>query len=51
MTQRGCGKPLEQVIKDINPVLRGYSQYFRITNSSRELPKIAGGLRSIQLKL
>lgn len=55
MTQRGCGKPLEQVIKDINPVLRGFSQYFRIANSSRELSKIAGWLRrrlrSIQLKL
>ncbi|MGR5259745.1 group II intron reverse transcriptase/maturase [Vibrio astriarenae] len=55
MTKRRGGKPLEQVIKDINPVLRGFSQYFRITNSNREFTKIAGWLRrrlrSIQLKL
>ena len=55
MTKRGCGKPLEQVIKDLNPVLRGFSQYFRITNSSREFSRLAGWLRrrlrSIQLKL
>ncbi|MGR5169501.1 group II intron reverse transcriptase/maturase, partial [Vibrio astriarenae] len=55
MTKRRGGKPFEQVIKDINPVLRGFSQYFRITNSNREFTKIAGWLRrrlrSIQLKL
>ena len=55
MTKRNGGKPLEQVIKELNPVLRGFSQYFRVTNTSREFSKIAGWLRrrlrGIQLKL
>ena len=55
MTRRNGGKPLEQVIKELNPVLRGFSQYFRIANAKRELSKIAGWLRrrlrSIQLRL
>ena len=55
MTKRNGGKPLAQVIKTLNPVLRGFSQYFRIANASREFSKIAGWLRrrlrSVQLKL
>jgi group II intron reverse transcriptase/maturase len=55
MTRRNGGKPLEQVIKALNPVLLGFSQYFRIANANRELSKIAGWLRrrlrSIQLRL
>ncbi|MCA3881763.1 group II intron maturase-specific domain-containing protein, partial [Vibrio vulnificus] len=55
MTKRNGGKPLEQVINELNPVLRGFSQYFRIANTSREFSRIAGWLRrrlrSIQLKL
>ena len=55
MTKRGGGKPLERVIKELNPMLRGFSQYFRIANSSKEFSRIAGWvrrrLRSIQLKL
>ncbi|MFV0449528.1 MAG: group II intron maturase-specific domain-containing protein, partial [Vibrio sp.] len=55
MTKRNGGKPISEVIKNLNPVLRGFSQYFRIANSSREYSKIAGWLRrrlrSIQLKL
>ncbi|MCU8475495.1 group II intron reverse transcriptase/maturase, partial [Vibrio vulnificus] len=55
MSKRNGGKPLEQVINELNPVLRGFSQYFRIANTSREFSRIAGWLRrrlrSIQLKL
>lgn len=55
MTRRNGGKPLSIVIKALNPVLRGFSQYFRIANSLREFKKIAAWLRrrlrSIQLKL
>lgn len=55
MTKRNGGKPISEVIKSLNPVLRGFSQYFRIANSSREYSKIAGWLRrrlrSLQLKL
>lgn len=55
MTKRNGGKPISEVIKRLNPVLRGFSQYFRIANSSREYSKISSWLRrrlrSIQLKL
>ena len=55
LTRRNGGKPLEQVIKELNPVLRGFSQYFRIANANRAFDKIAGWLRrrlrSIQLRL
>ena len=45
MTKRNGGKPLSKVIKELNPVLRGFSQYFRIANSNKESKKIAGWLR------
>lgn len=32
LTQRNQGKNLENVIKDLNPVLRGWVNYFRIAN-------------------
>lgn len=55
VTKRNGGKPVSDVIKELNPILRGFSQYFRIANSSREYSKIAKWLRrrlrSIQLKL
>jgi RNA-directed DNA polymerase len=55
MTKRNGGKPLSEVIKQLNPLLRGFSQYFRIANASGEFKKIAQWLRrrlrSIQLKL
>ncbi len=55
MTQRNGGKPLSQVIKALNPAIRGFSQYFKIANASRDFSKIAKWLRrrlrSIQLKL
>lgn len=55
MTKRNGGKPLSEVIKAVNPILRGFSQYFRIANANREFEKIASWLRrrlrSVQLKL
>ena len=55
MTKRNGGKPLSEVIKALNPVLRGFSNYFKIANASREFKKIASWLRRrlrhIQLKL
>ena len=55
MTKRNGGKPLSEVIKALNPILRGFSQYFRIANANREFRKIASWvrrrLRSVQLKL
>ena len=55
MTKRNSGKPLASIIKTLNPVLRGFSQYFRIANANREFKKIAAWLRrrlrSIQLRL
>jgi len=55
MTKRNGGKPLTDVIKELNPILRGFSQYFSIANAKREFYQIAGWLRrrlrSVQLKL
>lgn len=55
LTKRNSGKPLLAIIKGLNPVLRGFSNYFRIANCKWELKVIAGWLRrrlrSIQLKL
>lgn len=45
MTKRNSGKPLGWIIKELNPVLRGFSQYFRIANSNKEFKQIAGWLR------
>lgn len=55
MTKRNSGKPLPDIIKSLNPLLRGFSQYFRVANASREFKKLAAWLRrrlrSIQLRL
>ncbi len=55
MTKRNGGMPLSVVIKALNPIVRGVSQYFRIANANREFKKIASWLRRrlrcIQLKL
>jgi len=32
MTKRNAGRKLENIIKDLNPVLRGWMNYFRIAN-------------------
>ncbi len=54
MTRRNTGSNLLEVISELNPVLRGFSNYFRIANCSRELKMLMGWLRRrlrcIQLK-
>lgn len=54
-TVRSGGKPLRVVIEKVNPLLRGFSQYFKIADCSRDLKALAQWLRrrlrSIQLKL
>jgi RNA-directed DNA polymerase len=32
ITKRNAGRPIEQVIKELNPVLRGWMNYYRIAN-------------------
>ena len=55
MTRRNGGKSIEEVIKQLNPLLRGFSHYFRIANTRGEFKKLAAWLRrrlrSIQLRL
>ena len=55
LTKRNGGKPLQRVIQELNPKLRGFSQYFRIANVGSEFKKLATWLRrrlrSIQLRL
>lgn len=54
LTRRNQGQNLTAVIKQLNPVVRGFANYFRIANCSREFKKLAGWirrrLRAIQLK-
>lgn len=55
ITRRNGGRNLVSVISELNPVLRGFVNYFRIANCGRELSKLMGWirrrLRCIQLKL
>lgn len=55
LTRRNGGKPLHAVIQKLNPVLRGYANYFRVANCRgifKELMRwIRRRLRAIQLKL
>ena len=55
MTRRNGGIPLQSVINALNPLLRGFSHYFKIANASRVFKQLASWLRrrlrSIQLKL
>jgi len=55
LTKRNGGKNLGEVIKKLNPAIRGFVNYFSIANCKRELKQLAGWirrrLRAIQLKL
>lgn len=55
MTRRNSPVNLAKVIKDLNPVLRGFANYFRIANCSSTLKLLSAWLRrrlrAIQLKL
>ena len=54
ITKRNQGVNLESVIRKLNPVLRGFANYFKIANCKRVLKRLMGWvrrrLRSIQLK-
>ena len=45
MTRRNSPVNLAQVIKDLNLVLRGFANYFRIANCKKEFAKLAAWLR------
>ena len=55
ITKRNGGKNLAEVLKELNPVLRGFVNYFKIANISSVLKQLSGWirrrLRSVQLKL
>ena len=55
MTRRNSPVNLEKVIADLNPLLRGFANYFRIANCKGELSQLMGWirrrLRAVQLKL
>lgn len=55
LTKRNGGQPLSGIIARINPLLRGFANYFKIANSYRVLRELTGWvrrrLRAIQLKL
>jgi hypothetical protein len=55
LTKRNGGINLAEVIKGLNPVVRGFVNYFNIANCKRELKALAGWirrrLRAIQLRL
>lgn len=55
LTVRNGGKPLREVIRKLNPVLRGYANYFRVANCRRIFRELMSWirrrLRAIQLKL
>jgi hypothetical protein len=54
LTRRNTGQTLPELVKILNPVLRGFIQYFRIANCSRDMKCVMGWLRrrlrAIQLK-
>lgn len=54
LTRRNHGENLTGIIQQLNPVMRGFVNYFRIANCGRELKKLMGWirrrLRCIQLK-
>lgn len=55
ITRRNGGKNLALMLKELNPVLRGFVNYFKIANISSMLKQLSGWirrrLRAVQLKL
>ena len=55
LTKRNGGSNLVDIIKRLNPVVRGFVNYFSIANCKRELKQLSGWvrrrLRAVQLKL
>ena len=54
ITRRNTGNNVAEVIRELNPVLRGFVNYFRVANCVRELRALMGWirrrLRCVQLK-
>ena len=54
LTKRNRGAGLAGIIRELNPVLRGFANYFRVANCARVLKQVMGWvrrrLRCIQLK-
>src|SRR5699024_417432 len=54
ITRRNTGQTLPELVKILNPVLRGFIQYFRIANCSRQMKQVMAWLRrrlrAVQLK-
>ena len=54
ITRRNTGRNLECVIREVNPVMRGFVNYFKVANCARVLKQLMGWirrrLRCIQLK-
>ena len=54
LTRRNRGVGIAEIIRELNPVLRGFVSYFRVANCARELKQVMGWLRRrlrcIQLK-
>lgn len=55
ITRRNTGYNLAEIIKQLNPVIRGFVNYFRIANCNQELKALGGWirrrLRAVQLRL
>lgn len=45
MTKRNRAAPLEEVIKELNPVMRGFANYFRIANCAPWFIELMGWIR------
>ena len=45
LTRRNQGTNLDGVIRKLNPVLRGFANYFRIANCSRDFKRLMGWIR------
>lgn len=45
MTRRNSGKDLGSIIAELNPVLRGFINYFRVANCTRVMKQLMGWLR------
>lgn len=44
-TKRNTGRKLEDIIKDLNPVIRGWINYYRIANIKKLVEKLMGWIR------
>lgn len=45
ITKRNAGRPIERVIKELNPVLRGWMNYYRIANIKKQITKLMQWIR------